>query len=186
MGLIHKILDFDLIRTRSSGQSRPFWIENPGRPEFLPSVVSTVDKGRFLINRSITKDGKIRSGIFHSSEETSDEVLPNLFNKCFECSEESHFKNIFNTQNEAFLYIQEESGFKNCPMYCLVSDISKIEMANDGEKLNNGARILVIPDLNHIVFLSKPDYVGLLTRMPNNYNSLIIHNIEKGIAFCVK
>jgi len=180
MSLIYKILDYDLMRTRStSNEGRPFFIENPGRKEFLPSVVSTMDKGRFLINNSITKDSKIRSGAFSSSEETIDEVLVNLFEKAFECSQSFGFKNIFTTDLEAIEYIRNESGYKYCPMWCLTGSDS----SHDENPHNDTYKMLYVIGLPRKIFLSKPDYVGLITRLPNNFNSIILHNVKSGIAF---
>ena len=62
MSIVHKILDFDLHKSKSMGlDSRIFYIETPGKKEFLPCVVSSIDKSRFLVNNSVTKDGMIRS-----------------------------------------------------------------------------------------------------------------------------
>lgn len=184
MSILHKILDYDLLRMKSSGkENRPFWVENPGRKEFLPCVVSSMDKGRFLTTNAITKDGKIRSGAFFSAEETIDEIIPELFEAAFSCSKNAKFSNLFRSHKRAFDYIADNSGYKYCPMWCIASDIDKIKLENDGEKILGITKILLVPDISKTVFLSKPDYVGLLTRLPGNYNSLILHNIEFGLSF---
>jgi hypothetical protein len=163
--------------------NRPFWIETPGRKDFLPCVVSSMDKGRFLTTNAITKDSKIRSGAFYCAEETIDEIIPGLFEAALRCSKDAKYLNSFRSQKRAFDYISHNSGFKYCPMWCLASDINNIKLENDEEKVLGVAKILLVPGIPKTVFLSKPDYVGLFTRLPGNYNSIILHNIEFGIAF---
>lgn len=188
MSIIHKILDYDLHKTKNHSEVlRILMIETPGREEFLPCVVSTINKGRFLINKSITRDGKIRSGVFTSSEETLDDVLPNLFDKCYELSLNMNWENIHASFEDAYDYIKTTSGFKNLPHYVFIPDnfddsVIKEKFEFDGSLINKSCRIHRGP-FNNVVFLSRPDFVGLLTRMPNNSNSIIMHNVSLGLSF---
>ena len=186
MSIIHKILDYDLHKIReNSSESRVLFIETPIKKEFLPCVVSSPHKGRWLINNSITSDNRLRSGAFFSSEESLDEILPGLFEKCYELSLEKQYANIFKSINTAIEYIQGTSGYKNQPHFAfLPNSFSKTPSNRDIKDGMIGKTCRVVfGEYSRCVFVSRPDYVGLLTRLPNNYNSVAIHNVELGLAF---
>jgi hypothetical protein len=187
MSIIHKILDLDLHRVKDSkSMSRVLFIETPIKKEFLPCVVSSSTKGKFLINNTMTGDGRIRSGAFECSEETLDEILPTLFEKCYELSTDRQFSNRFSSIKDAISYLRNTSGYKNQPHYGFfptktLSKLTKGHVIEDGI-LDKSCRI-IYGNFKNIVFVSRPDFVGLVTRLPNNYNSILLHNIELGMAF---
>jgi hypothetical protein len=190
MSILSKILDFDLHKSKKDG-ARIFFIETPGIPDFLPVVVSSIDKSRFLINNSITKDNRIRSGAFISAEESIDEVIPSLLLKSLELSREK-FNNCFSTALAAYNYIKRESGFDNQPSACFIPNLwtedeikEKLSGLNiDVDLMNSHCRIYR-SNINFVCFLSKPDYVGLYTRLPGNMNSILLHNVKLGMSFYV-
>lgn len=190
MSWFHKILDHDLHRSKIDGEKRIFILEVPGRKEFLPCVVSTSDKGRFIENNSITNDNRIRTGVFEGSEEALDEILPNLFTKAYEISKIRNYSNIFGNPNQCCEYLKDTSGYKNIPNICfLPSEWSngKLKSLFKSISLEEGTLFkgckYVLCDVKFGVFLSRPDFVGLYTRLPNNQNSIILHNIELGMSF---
>jgi len=190
MSWLHKILDHDLHKTKVGMNSRVLLIETPGKKEFLPCVVSTADKGRFLINNSITKEGRIRSGVFEGAEESLDVIIPPLFTKAYELSIQKEYSNIFSDSQSCLSYIKDKSGFKKVPGMCFIpfswSDVN-LKRVFPGLSLEDGmingyCKFLKI-EMEFAVFLSRPDFVGLYTRLPNNQNSVILHNVEFGLAF---
>ena len=99
--------------------------------------------------------------------------------------------NIFSKSEDSYRYVKESSGMNGQPHVCLVpneipeNNLKKIfkKLNYDGFRINKTCTIMTTT-FNKIVFLSRPDFVGLLTRLPNNYNSIIIHNIVYGLSFC--
>ena len=193
MPILLKLLDHELHKARSmNAEAGVLWIETPASSSFLPSIVSSHQFGRFLISRKLTAESRLRSGTFQSSEETIDQVIPSLFNTAYELSALEKFPNIFSSSKESYKHIQDSSGQKGQPHACLVpSSLSDAELGRifkgmhyEDDTLNKTCRVYKF-DLDKIVFLSRPDFVGLYTRLPNNYSSILLHNISLGIGFCV-
>lgn len=189
MSILHKILDHDLHKSKVS-DSNILWIETPAIPEFLPSVVSSTRKGAFLVSHKLTPENRLRSGAFYSSEENLDEVIPSLFTSCYNLSIKENFPNRFDSMKAAYEYVLNSSGLKTNPCSVLVplSDASIPNLRRDfrveDNTLNKHCKMYRF-DIPFCVFLSKPDFVGLYSRLPNNYNSILVHNIKLGMSFYV-
>ncbi len=190
----HKIFDVDLHRVENK---KLFMLESPANNEFLPSIVSSIAPNKFLTIRRLHPGNFIRSGIFEYDSDRLDEILSPLFKHAYELSLSENFSNIHKTFSEAHDYIKKYSSVKGYPAYCLVPDgfdVSKIENVTIPSYTSEEKNLSSLPiysdnckivhcSVDRPVFLSKPDYVGLLTSFMGRSYSLLMHNVELGVSF---
>ena len=188
--ILLKILDHDLHRSRT-GSAIPFMLEIPGKPEFLPAIVSSTRAEKFLVSKRMTDDGRIRTGVFSHSQDTIDSVISNMVSTAYDLSVSEKWNNIFHTPAECFRAISDSSGSKSQPHACLVPSSWKPSAVSKffGKSLSEGRFMKVCRvfpcDVPFPVFLSRPDFVGLYTQLAGGMSSIILHNVKEGMAFCV-
>lgn len=186
--IIESILEYDL--HKSGGKSRhPLILEIPAKIEFLPAVVSSSRSNKFIVTNSITKDNRIRTGIFRYDNENLDVFLKPMFDAALECSRSFGFQNIFSDLKSACKYIAEKSGIASQPHVILIPSSYSTEkrvsiLGEADESKKYGISKIVVADVSNVVVLSRPDFVGLLTRFDTGV-SLLLHNINLGIAFVI-
>ena len=203
--ILYKILDHDLHRSKSGIGARPLFIEIPAKSDFLPSIVSSTSWDRYLVVEKMTADGRIRSGVFTHDADRIDEIIAPMFAAAYKISYERGFKNIFSNPKAAFYYIQECSGTTAQPHFCLIPEEwnqtklnkwagkAKLQEADliESKKDGNPNKALTYLKICRVlyckieipVFLSRPDFVGLYTQIAGGMTSILLHNIQKGIAF---
>lgn len=190
--ILVKILDHDLHRSRKGVDAIPLWLETPAKAAFLPAVVSS-SRGSFLVSRKLTKDEKIRSGVFSYDSDRLDEAIGNMMSAAHALSVKEGWKNVFcgkSAAASAFSYIQESSGMKSQPHACLVPEIwSDGEVQKFmGKDLDSSVYCKIcrvyLCKVPFPVMLSRPDFVGMYTQFVGGKSSIILHNIKNGIAFC--
>ncbi len=186
--ILPRILDHDLHGSKNNERT-PLWVEIPSSPDFLPCIVSSSRSGSFLISRKLTKEGKVRTGIFSHPQDSIDQLISPLFSKAYELSVLEDYKNRFTLAHDAFRYIQTCGESDTLPHCVLVPDSfseSKIRLIfgtnYENEKYANLAKIFRYSG-DKVVFLSRPDYVGLYTAFMNSKGSLLLHNVKLGVAF---
>ena len=184
--ILLKILDHDLHKSRDKG-AFPIIIETPAKPEFIPAIVSTTDSGRFIVSRHLTGDNRIRSGIFSQSQDSIDSIIGPMISAAYKLSTDDGLGNIFNTFSAAFEHIETYGG-PSQPHMCLVPKRDDFELEkNFGDSLIDGKfqKIcsVVQCDVKIPVFLSRPDFVGLYTQFLGGKSSILLHNIQHGMAF---
>jgi hypothetical protein len=191
--ILIKILDHDLHRSKKGLDSIPLWLETPAKESFLPAIVSS-SRGSFISSNKLTKDDKIRSGIFEHDPDRIDDVLEGLFTAATKLSLDQGWKNVFRgsrSASSAFGYIQNQSGVHSQPHACLVpeswdpavlSDFMGPDL--DGSFFKKTCRIYTCR-VPHPVMLSRPDFVGLYTQFVGSRSTIVLHNVRRGIAFCL-
>lgn len=174
--VLDQILHIDLYRSKSETEKKLLLYDVPVKPEFLPSVVSSPTYGKFITCRKISKDGYIRTGIFDVGNDL-DLCIPSLFNHVIDLCKTDSLGNVFPTFDLAREYIQESSGMSSQPHAMIVhpSNEEKYKAVFKGK--------LFVSDVKYSVLLSRPDFVGLYTMFLGGYGSLILHNIQLGMAF---
>lgn len=189
--ILIKILDHDLHRSRKDA-AVPLWLETPAKIEFLPAIVSS-SRGGFLVSRRLTKDGRIRSGIFNYDPDKIDDIIGNMFSAAHSLSVEEGWENRFfgkSAASAAFSYIQMTSGSKSQPHACLVPDHWDESAMKKfmGKDLDSGVfrkicRVYPCKVANPVM-VSRPDFVGMYTQFVGGKSSIILHNVRYGLAFC--
>lgn len=194
--ILLRILEHDLHRTKRGLEASPFMIEVPARPNFVPAVISNT-RGKFIVSRRLTEDGRVRIGIFEHNPDQLDNTLENLFDAAYALSRDEGWKNIFvgngaNTAKAAFNYIGEQSGMPGIqPHVCLIPESwtpSRIDQFF-GAKNHNGRRYgkichIALAKVTMPVFCSRPDMVGMYTQFMGGKTGILLHNIRSGLAFC--
>lgn len=193
MPLLLRLLDHDLHRARAGVQASPLILETPAKPTFVPAIVSTMDPGRFLISRRLTREGRIRSGVFSQDPDRCDDLVGPLVKAAYALSVEDSFPNRFGKAGEAFDYIQEQSGAKAHPHICLVpagwigdevdSFFGQGDMSDSNVDIYRRICRVIPADVEFPVFFSRPDFVGMYTQFLGGKASLVLHNVRNGIAF---
>jgi hypothetical protein len=93
----------------------------------------------------------------------------------------------------AFEHVQKSSGLRFQPHVCLVPSSwdEKAAFAFFGKKDYEPAKRkfseccrVIFHDVPMPVFFSRPDMVGMYTQFLNGGASVILHNVELGLAFC--
>jgi len=165
-------------------------METPARPSFLPAVVSS-SQGKFLISRKLTRDGKLRSGVFKYDSDRLDEIIESMIQTCYDLSLDEAWPNIFTGKkpiHQAFDYIQTNTGVASQPHICLIpagkTDFQKLA----GKDLVDGVFKKVCriqpSKVPFPVMFSRPDFVGMYTQFVGGRSSLLLHNVKNGLAFC--
>ena len=202
--ILLRILDHDLHKTRRGVDATPLWLEVPARPEFLPAIVS-LSSAKFGISRKLTKDGKIRSGIFKYDSDRLDEIIPDLLTAAYGLSVEEKWNNIHSSAAAAFKWVQEKSGTTTQPHICLVptkwtpaklqkwagkdnllTGVSAAKPDGTQEAATSYQKVCRIQPANvpFPAFFSRPDFVGMYTQIMGGKSSIVLHNVKNGIAFC--
>lgn len=110
------------------------------------------------------------------------------------------YKNAFRgpgAAGSAFEYVQRTSGLKIQPHVCLIpeawyrgpkdTDVLKKFLGEGYDPVKRRFREcckVIGHDVSMPVFLSRPDMVGMYTQFMAGGSSVILHNVELGIAFC--
>lgn len=190
--LMLKILENDLHRSKSES-AVPLIVEVPARPEFLPALVSN-STGAFLVSRRLTSESRIRVGVFSHDPDKIDQCIGPMLQAALALSHEEGWPNVFGQGkfHDAFDYIKSQSGMPAQPHACLVPDswpqdrIAKAFRTNANVMKYRQYCRVIAADVPCVVFLSKPDMVGLYTHFHGvNSGALLLHNVKKGMAFCV-
>jgi hypothetical protein len=189
--LMMKILENDLHRSRKPSAA-PFMIEVPARPEFLPALVSST-RGKFLVSRRLTDDGKIKVGVFDHDSEKVDELIPSMLTAACELSKEEKWGNVFGPRavKTAFKYVSSHSHLPAQPHVCIApSSWSNLKFEKTFGVKKSELKYqkycnMVQMDIPFVVFLSKPEMVGLYTHFLNGPASILLHNVRRGMSFCV-
>ncbi len=191
--ILIRLLDHDLHRARSDVQASPLMLETPAKPNFLPALVSTSDAGRFLVSRRLTKEGRLRSGVFSQDPDKSDDLIASVMKAAYKLSIDENFPNRFQTPRLAFNYIQEKSGASAHPHLVLVpadwlgddidSFFGKKEMSDSNGNIYKKICRVIPSSVDFPIFFSRPDFVGMYTQFLGGRSSLILHNVKDGIAF---
>jgi hypothetical protein len=185
--ILPSILEFD-VHGSFSGKKHPLILEVPASPEFLPAIVSSSRPFKFIVNRSITKENRIRTGVFKYAEENVDLLLSDMFEAAYQLSVDENYDNILLSPNLALKYIKDSSGLKSQPHGCLVPDsfsseeFSRVFGIPPDSTDYNGVK-LIRCNVKRVTFLSRPDFVGLYTRFMNEAISIILHNVRLGVSF---
>jgi hypothetical protein len=203
MGILEKILDQDLHRSRKS-DAIPYMTEIAAIPNLFPVVVSNARGGFVISPKPIGSMARV--GVFEYDLNNIDELISPMMKTCFELSKSQNFENVFKTPTEAFDYIKETSGLENQPHVCLVPNSwgqskTKKWLGKSGEKrdIEEGEKsdsIVIVPRISYKkvcrvlecgvdipVFLSRPDFVGMYTRFMGVGNAILLHNVRMGLAF---
>lgn len=190
--ILESLLENYMMGTRDSKNA--LFIEMSIPSEFFPSIVSSA-RGSFLISRHQHPGGIIRVGVFNPYGKL-DDFIPSLFEKALQFSASDGFSNIFTSAGPAFDYVRSESEEQDCPRVVLIPGSWKAPKirtffgSGDLKKTDAGyiyrdiCKVVPVPDLSHPVFLSRPDYVGILNYFGSS-RSILLHNVQKGLAFVV-
>ena len=187
--ILLKILDHDLHRSKKDS-ALPLIIEVPALKEFVPAIVSN-SEGKFLLVRKLTDENRIRVGVFNSDSEKIDSNIVPMFTAAMELSTEEKWPNRFKTISEGFEYIKSESYMPAQPHVCFIPSNFSFEKVSDLFKIKENTGVLkykkfcrlIFSDLPFIIFLSRPDMVGLFTQFSNGRAAILLHNVKRGIAF---
>jgi hypothetical protein len=189
--LMLKILENDLHRSKNQS-ALPLIVEVPAIPDFLPALVSN-STGKFLVARRLTGDNRIRVGVFQHDSDKIDQLIGPMVQAALSMSHEEGWPNVFGASEfkKAFDYIKTQSKMPAQPHVCLVPEswpqdkISKL-FGTDANiaKYRKYCRVIAA-GVPCVVFLSRPDMVGLYTYFCGlNTIALLLHNVKKGMAFC--
>jgi hypothetical protein len=188
-GLLLKILDHDMHRSKKESVV-PLMIEVPALQEFVPAIVSN-NEGKFLVARKLTNENRIRVGVFKSDPDKVDNYIPALFTAARELSIEEKWCNRFKTVKDGFKYVEKESYMPAQPHVCFVPSSFSFEKISKmfGIKENTGVLKynkfcrIIFSELPFIMFLSRPDMVGLYTHFLDGPAAIVLHNVKRGISF---
>jgi len=191
--ILLKILDHDLHRSKKGLDAVPLWMETPAKKGFLPAVVSSSRSNKFLVSRKLTKDDRIRSGVFTHDSDRIDDVIGDMASAAYALSLTEKWPNVFSGKTaatKAFAYVQSAAGVSSQPHACLVPDswtpeaLSK-SMGGDTDSGVYRKICRVYPcKVSFPVFLSRPDFVGMYTQFVGGRSSIVLHNVKNGFAFC--
>ena len=182
-----RLLDHDLHMSRIGKDAMPLILETPSSENFLPSIVSTIDSGRFLVVRKM-KDGKIRSGIFKHDPDRIDEIIKPLTDAAFDLSKTEKFGNIFKSSKKAFEFIRDSAGTGAHPHILLMPNSSANSLEKVLGKMYDGKSYgkickVILSDVSRPIFFSRPDFVGLYTQFVGGSSSILLHNVKNGMSF---
>lgn len=195
MSVLRKILENDLHRSKSTVSARPLILDIPCNESFIPSVISSSSHDKFLVSKKIAKNNGIsyiRTGVFKHEFEKIDDVITNLFMKAYEVSVEYGYANVFTSVDKAKKRIKKCSCDDAQPHIALIpknltdarlKSLFRGVKVTDKAVLHGTCSLIKCHDMDKIMFLSKPEYVGMYTQFLGDFASIILHNIELGIAF---
>jgi len=195
MTVLEQILD----RDHSPGMSA-YMLEIPASKEFLPCIVSNT-KNNFLVSNRLTSDLKLRCGFFNVPNSGLDVLLPLLMQTAYDLSVKQLWGNRFKSISKAHGYVSEASSLAGQP-HCLLfpdswGEDSLFELCDDGDLTRADGDIISLPWLyksftrvifcpvQFAVFLSRPDYVGLL-HTSGDFAAIVLHNVEFGMSFLTR
>ena len=190
--ILLKLLDHDLHRSKKGLDAVPLWLETPAKLGFLPAIVSS-SRGKFIVSRKLTKDGRLRSGVFEYDSDRIDDVIGDIMAAAYSLSCEEKWGNVFTGADAAkagFTYVQTSAGVSSQPHICLVPESMSLEDLSSfmGDALDGGVYMKVCRVHSHKVplpvFFSRPDFVGMYTQFVGGRSSMILHNVRNGLAFC--
>jgi hypothetical protein len=193
--ILLRILEHDLHRPKRGLSASPYMIEVPALPGFVPAVVSN-SRGNFLIARKLTKDNRIRVGVFEYDSDRLDDIVTNMFDTAIVLSRSEKWNNMFMGPNAAKLaagYIKDQSGMSKAqPHACLIPvswQHKQIEKFFKPEKLDGGVKYdkhchIVPAKVSVPIFCSRPDMVGMYTQFLGGGTGILLHNVKSGLAFC--
>jgi hypothetical protein len=195
--ILLRLLDHDLHRTRQNLQAVPLWIETPAKPGFLPAIISgskmDIPEKRFLVSRKLTQDSKLRSGVFKYDSDRIDEVIGDMLHAAYDLSVKENWPNVFRGKGQlknAFEYVQKKCGMKAQPHLCLIPEGPGVASFNKaaGKDVVDGVYRKVCRTtpckVAFPVFCSRPDFVGMYTQFVGGRSSILLHNVQNGLAFC--
>jgi len=187
MNLIFKLLENDLIKSKQFN-SIPLFVEVPCKKEFLPCVVSASRPDKFLEVSRLTAEDKIRTGVFKYDSANLDLILGPLFQLAYHVCKTKQHGNIFNDVKSATNYIRKQSGIQTMPQNVLYpqsmleADLEKLSVKLDAYSTHS--KIKWNPaNVSVITVLSRPDFVGLVQGLGHGHYSVLLHNLQLGIAF---
>jgi len=200
--IIESILEVDSVSPTQKMSSNSFMVETPSLPSFVPSVISTT-RGNFIVVSKMFEGNRIRSGVFSHPHSRIDEIIGPLFKACYDFSIKNGLENVFSDPSSAFSHITESSGSEYQPHSVLIpSDWDHDKLVswagNDNLTIESGGedsvdirpwKFRMICNIKYCnvdlpVFLSRPDFVGLYYFFAGDLNSVVLHNLEFGMAFC--
>lgn len=193
--ILHQLLDHDLHRANKGIDANPLMLETPAKADFIPAIVSSAHAGKFLVSRRLTKENRIRSGVFEYDPDRIDELIKPLLRSAYELSLHENFPNIFRSSSAAFNYIKNSAGTNAHPHILLIPIDWSEEFLR--KFLQNEVTIrscntfyrdfcrVIHAQVDHATFFSRPDYVGMYTQFLGGNASIFLHNVKQGMAFVV-
>jgi len=211
--ILLRLLEHDLHRSNKGVNATPLLIETPAKPNFVPAVVSTITPGRFLVSRSLTKEGRVRSAVFKYDPDRADDLIQPLIRSAYDLSVSEDYKNRFTTASAAFNYIAETAGTGVHPSTLLIpkdwdhdrvrkflgdglkeeTRVKQVDEDGFNEEIVERVPLLLYRnfcrvqhvDIDFPAFFSRPDYVGMYTQFLGGSASIFLHNVSQGLAFVV-
>ncbi len=189
MMLLHQLLDHDLHRASKGVDASPLMLETPARDNFIPAVVSSSHAGRFIISRHLTKEKRIRSGVFTYDPDRIDDLINPLLKVAYDLSVQDKFSNRFRSVSNAFDHIKKTAGTGAHPHILLMPLDWPDELLNGETSIRSGTVFyrdfcrVVRAKVDFATFFSRPDYVGMYTQFLGGNASIFLHNVKQGIAF---
>jgi len=193
--ILLKILEHDLHRPKRGLSASPYMIEVPANPGFVPAIISN-SRGGFLVSRKLTRENRIRVGVFEYDSDRLDDVITEMFNAAIMLSQSEKWDNMFMGPNAAKLaadYIGDRSGMvKTQPHACLIPDswdqnkikkFFKSKLNIDNRKYDEYCHIIPAK-ISVPTFCSRPDMVGMYTQFLGGGTGILLHNVRSGLAFC--
>lgn len=163
------------------------------RPSSGPAVMKR--DGRVIsVDPDVSKTHLyLASGVFDHDSDRVDSVLGDLFSVALDLCVSDELGNVFDGESglsKSFSYVQKSSGMKIQPHVCLVPawDPSRIASVFGSDYEPSSRRFrrhcrVISCDVAVPVFLSRPDLVGLYTQFMGGGASIVLHNVQHGMAF---
>ncbi len=190
--ILIRLLWHELHRARGGIQPAFFWIDNPTTKDCVPAIISS-SRGKFIVSRKLTHDGKLRSGVFKYDSDRMDDLIGDMMEAAFTLSRDEKWPNVFEGPGalaRGFTHVQHASGMKTQPHVCLIPEkLSTSELQKlFGKDLKDGiyrkvCRLVPCKVLFPIM-CSRPDFVGMYTQFVGGQSSILLHNVKNGLAFC--
>jgi hypothetical protein len=138
----------------------------------------------------------VAAGIFKPTTDDIDDILPLLMQEALNLSIAYKFKNIFTgpkAGDRAFSFIRDSAATESQPHAVLIPRgmptsvmLKFLGSRNFDEKLLRYRKTCAVVscDVPAVIFCSRPDFVGLLTRFHDKSVGFVLHNVKHGLAFC--
>ena len=203
--IITSILENDLHRSKEDGP-QPLMVEIPTTRKFVPCVISTAH-GQFVIARKLFEhNGKLysRIGIFDFDQSKADLLVGDMFDAAYKLSVEMGWNNVIKNDGpvvgredikRGFHHVMRAAGVMAQPSVCLIPENLKKDtiedLFDDGTLIKDNLGVykyhkycrLVKSNVTNVVFLSRPDFVGMYTHFLSGGVGFLLHNIELGMSF---